>query len=423
MSHSVCGGPSEPQPGYAGSVQFVGGALAALVEDIGMPWAIPYLGALGVVDYDLSTLCNQDPPPMPTFVPQDFIDLLRVTDLPAQIAATAKLSNAIGNALWYKFCQCSSGTTPDGPPPPQPIGVPNVGSPGQLPCFSGAASTSGPWQPFGSTSVQVVDIGPQLFRGPVVGSYQVLTDPQSVAMVALPSSMSVTAFGFVTHFDANPFPKTVHWQVVGHTLSGSHIAFASGDMGGVTSVDTVTDQAQTNAVSGTIVSASAWVQPGSHTNLPSGTFSITGNFTCSGQTLGSPCANCPPDPTLSAYLAQILQMVTLMQRQVVPFSSIHGATHTALSGAGNFTVQGILGVAVSLDAVPPYIGEELGNPDTLFDVGWINLGTADGWLPRERITADPFLMLPSSLGGMITRVGYTFNPGIVATITEIVREA
>jgi len=130
------------------------------------------------------------------------------------------------------------------------------------------------------------------------------------------------------------------------------------------------------------------------------------------------CCVSPTDSNNNAVLQQLLQLVTLIQRNKAPFASVHGTTHSGLTGSGNFTVQGILGLAVSLTAVPTSVGLELGNPDVLFDVGWLNVGTADGWVDRKRVSADPFLWAPD-LMSMMTRVGFTLMPGVVATITEI----
>jgi len=114
-------------------------------------------------------------------------------------------------------------------------------------------------------------------------------------------------------------------------------------------------------------------------------------------------------------------MVTLIQRQAAPFSYINGASHSGLSGQGHIDVQGLIGVSVNLTTTPGRIGSVDGDPDTLFDVGWINLGTGDGSGRRLFVSSDPWVYFPNS-AALITRVGYTFQPDVVATITELIRE-
>jgi hypothetical protein len=114
-------------------------------------------------------------------------------------------------------------------------------------------------------------------------------------------------------------------------------------------------------------------------------------------------------------------MTTLIQRQVAPFAYVPGTAHAALTGAGQFAVQGDIGISVDVTTVPGRAGSEYGNPLNLFDLGWLNVGTADGWVHRELITANPFLYLPPDMGVM-TLVGYSLSPDVVATITELVRE-
>lgn len=113
--------------------------------------------------------------------------------------------------------------------------------------------------------------------------------------------------------------------------------------------------------------------------------------------------------------------ITLIQRQSVPFASILGTLHDGLHGDGQFAVQGILGLSVSYIGGGSTIGSEPGNPNTVFDVGWLNVGDGLGFRSRERIRTNPWVWYPPD-AGEITTVGYTLNPLVTASIQEILRE-
>lgn len=122
----------------------------------------------------------------------------------------------------------------------------------------------------------------------------------------------------------------------------------------------------------------------------------------------------------SAQISRIDNITTLIQRQEVPFAYIDSTAHSGLSGDGELAVQGLIGVSVAFTTVPGNLGLESGTPQANLFLGRINFGTAEGWERREVLTANPQLILPIS--GAFTRVGYSLTPGVVATITELVRE-
>jgi hypothetical protein len=120
-------------------------------------------------------------------------------------------------------------------------------------------------------------------------------------------------------------------------------------------------------------------------------------------------------------LQRILQMVTLIQRQKVPFAYVYGDNHVGISGDGELAVQGLLGVSVDVTTMPGRTGVVAGTPETLFNLGWITLGTADGWETSRRIDHDGTLMIPQA-GSVFTRVGYSIPDDVVVSIRELVRE-
>jgi hypothetical protein len=144
-------------------------------------------------------------------------------------------------------------------------------------------------------------------------------------------------------------------------------------------------------------------------------------FYCGGATptsTSSPC--CPPDPIATGYLQQILQAVTLIQRQAVPFAYISATAHPGLTGNGTIAVNGILGIRVDVTTLPARAGSEAGDPVAFWDIGWINLGTADGFSPRQFIASNPMLIQP--ILGDVTVIAYSIPADTTITITELVRE-
>jgi hypothetical protein len=142
---------------------------------------------------------------------------------------------------------------------------------------------------------------------------------------------------------------------------------------------------------------------------------------CEGQSTGSTGGAPIPDANIQGTLAQILSLVTVTQRQLAPFAYVLGTAHAGLSGNGQFAVQGLLGLKVAVTTVPGRIGIVIGDPNTLFGLGWISVGDANGFGDRMFIDSNPDVMLPPDMSSM-TLVGYSIPPDVVVTITELVRE-
>ena len=115
-----------------------------------------------------------------------------------------------------------------------------------------------------------------------------------------------------------------------------------------------------------------------------------------------------------------LSLVTLMQRQSVPFAYVLGTRHSGLSGAGTFAVQGILGLSVEVTTIPPRLSATMAPVNSWFRFGELSLGTAEGWERRLLVTHNPHLFL--EVQADISVVAYQFEAGVVANIVELVRE-
>lgn len=144
-----------------------------------------------------------------------------------------------------------------------------------------------------------------------------------------------------------------------------------------------------------------------------------------------PCDNVDPCSALVSIqqmLAQLLPiaqqsyvLTTLTQRYETPFATIAGPRHVSLSGEGSFAVSRLIGVSVVLEDFPgsPTVLE--GNPPYVMNLGWISVSDGDGMLQEKRFTQQAMTWFPSHMQ-MATLLGYSFRPGVVATITELLAE-
>jgi len=147
------------------------------------------------------------------------------------------------------------------------------------------------------------------------------------------------------------------------------------------------------------------------------------DFYCDFAFPGGPISSCgcPPDPIMSAQLQQILNITTLIQRQAAPFGYVVGAAHAGLSGNGTIALSDLIGVQVDVTTLPASYGRATGEPDEFFELGFLTWGTADGYRSSTRLEHAQQVLFPP-LAGVFTVLGYTLAPGVVATVTELVRE-
>jgi hypothetical protein len=113
-------------------------------------------------------------------------------------------------------------------------------------------------------------------------------------------------------------------------------------------------------------------------------------------------------------------LVTLIQRQHVPFGYLEGTLHSGLVGAGTLAVQGILGITVEITTVPPGLSSDMVPIASTYRFGEVSFGTANGYLRREVVTHNPHLIL--GVPGDVTSIAYAFIPGAVANVQELLRE-
>lgn len=414
---SICAsGASEPKVGVPLTI-VVGTAFLVSILAPELLWLEPYISAsASTLNFYLPDFCSVDPPADPGLSGTDLVAVVLLGDSNPDHGPMDRLRTLVAMGVWNALCQCTSG----GPPTITLPSVPPTGSPAINPPSVVSGNPGGVCLEIDANGLTLPSNNGAFMSQWETGA---LITPTSTAqqtahnhdrtIPAGAKSVTVTA----TVVSQGVGPRTIDWGWVWRSATFANVA------GGPTTASLTGNgmMIATQLVPAGAVYFYAYLIQSLTGAAPTQTVNMKAQFYCDalpGQST-SPC--CPPDPIATGLLVQILNMVTLTQRQLAPFSSIHGDAHTGITGNGQFSVQGLLGVAIDITTLPSRAGLVAGNPDTLWDVGWLRVGTADGWGPRVFITADPFVLTPVS--GDTTIVGYSIPDDVTVTITEIVREA
>jgi|SRR6516225_1744431 len=124
---------------------------------------------------------------------------------------------------------------------------------------------------------------------------------------------------------------------------------------------------------------------------------------------------------LQQTLGADLGLATLLQRYSLPFAYVRGATHPGITGSGSFAVSRLLGLEFQVIAQPAGLKTVGGFETYIFDLGWISIESADGFIDEVRLSRTTQLWF-SRLMPMALRVGHFFNPGVTVSITELQAE-
>lgn len=390
---AICGGgTSGPKTGVAAVVDYSSGLIASILASRGLNWLIPVIPLAGLPPLILSSFCAADPPAIPTFTSAETNALIQLTFGADFDSGLSKLGDLILHSIWYDACQCTSGSLTTFPTVTPPAGTPITvvaNTPVAAPCQTQVTTDT---IVAGSNASHVLTpsvagltpTGVQLIADGVVAD---ATQNETHQLVGLNQAGGTVFLQSLSVTQASPGPKTGFWLL------------------------------PPGIVSLTLALNSAGITGHSYV------FTDTVNVFCGGQRPGvtqQPC--CPPDVASQATLDAILKMVTLIQRQAVPFAYIPSTTHATLSGAGSFAISGLIGAAVHVTTLPTQIGREGTSPTEYFDMGFITFGTPDGYPSSYRLERESQVMLPTRCGAYTT-IAYDLHPGVVATITELVREA
>lgn len=388
----LCGpAGSRPQAGVQRFVLVGSAAIALALDRAAAGWLRNLIPLLSLPAYETPQLCESDPP---GFQPMTAEEVLLATTIGIPIgdvpAARKKLVDNLHTWAWYALCECVSGATPSAPAvtivAPNPLPLPEVGTPPGSPCHTGVGFTSN--IPPGN-SFQFATLA--AFRGEMV--------PYPSLAYATFSLSAAVPTGPNCRFELDIFaPAGTLAASVQRTLSPGQSGTLS------LAVPPGTE----------LIDLSVFADSGTGVNAVTGqVFSY-----CGGQLPST--SGCAPDPILYAQIERILELVTLIQRQAVPFAYVPGTRHTGLVGSGQLAVSGLIGLSVIVTTLPPWLGNIAGDPPELFDVGFVTLGTGDGWTKSVRLEHSPHLIFP--ITAAVTEVGYTLSPGVVVDVLELVRE-
>jgi len=390
---ALCGGGnSAPKAGVSAVTLLASGFLAVALQRYGagwLQWAIPFLA---LPELTLSSFCATDPPAIPTFTAAESKALVDVTLGADFNSGLSKFGDLVQHLVWYDLCQCTSGALTALPAAPAPPAGTPVYSP---PPANGVLPTYCQFLPGG-------------FGGIGGGS----SSNTTVFTAGLNPTMVSYEFQW-SNAGAGPHPQqayTISFSVPG--LAGAQGLRTYTPAVGV--YNTVSVPVPFGATSCTIgVSAPV---PNTDTAL------YVAYAYCNGSLPGVPPAPCcPADPTLQLQVDTILRMVTLLQRQLVPFAYISSTAHAGLTAQGSIAVQGLLGVRIDLTTLPATYRQDSSSPPFIFDVGWVSMQDANGFIDETRAHAQHQNWF-SRIASDATVIGYSFAPGIVATVTELQRE-
>lgn len=411
-------GVSAPKPGVATSI-VVDQAYIQSILPPALAWLYPYLPFMhGLQIGDVPTFCSVDPPTWT--VPSGGDIYAFVTGGPiGQVQTVTQFLQDITRAyLWYGLCECSSVATPAPPSAPAaPSDLPAVNPPGIVGSQPGAcASTTGEARVLTTDGQRdlIHNVNYGYVGGPAVSSLYtpIPTGAQRahltftrVRYVTAPSGGFSMTTGYMSVFDGATFITDV----------GPATMVIGTNPGNPPSVWTA-DYSVPSSATDFILHANC----GDPTE--SCVYNVSVDWYCDSGTIPSGGQSCctATDPITTGMLSQILQLLTLIQRQAAPFAYVPGPVHSGLTGTGSITVQGILGLHASCTTAAS-TRLIVGTPDVHLELGRLNLGTSDAFVDRVALVVGEQLVVPAA-AGIYTIVGYTLEPGVTLTLTELIRE-
>ena len=388
---ALCGGgTSAPKLGVTLTTAYGAAKVAQVLESYGAAWALEVVPLLVIPPILVSAFCATDPPSIPTFTSAEANALLQVQLGSDFVSGTAKMVQLIQHLAWYDLCDCTSGTLTALPAAPAaPSGtyvVSQPSAPSTSPCDAGQMFTS-----IGGGNVQlhISTAGSATGAATSVLMHFQITPTSGTGSIALrmqfrDQNNAQLSLSPTTTWTGGAFDQQAIFSVPANTVFYYLDVVTTGSLVGSLLLNVDIYCGYTN---------------------PTGT--------------QDPC--CPPDPTTQAQLNAILKLVTMLQRQLIPFGSIAGAAHSGLSAQGSFSIPRLLGIRIDLTTIPGNYGTSLDSPTYHFDMGWVSVSTPDGFIDERRITRSTQAWYPRIMTDA-TLVGYSFSPGVVATITEIEAE-
>lgn len=406
----ICGGGTSSKRTLSPAVVWLSGetavALAVRYLRLTPTWA-SLLGFAAGQSIDLTTFCATDPPAIPTINAADIFAIV-TGNVVSALAAYQKLAQLIQVAAWYAFCQCDALPMPAPPAAPAyPAGGAQVNPGGggftaDNPCWQFTYHN----QTYG-VATSFIDVWPLLPTVPLADHLlkTSFTNPVIEYTLAPNNDGSVNGSWYVV-----PYYETTGGGILGIT-NGPNTAPG-------------TQTTWVDPFQNTWAWDELWLRVYPDPLNPPGTdntFDLTVTVACDNSSgINSPC--CPPDPQLEAKLDQLLGLLqSLYASSSSPVSSYAAATvHAGLSGNGRVTlVDPAIAYRVDITTDNPTLPRDVGNPDYLFDRGYMVPIAVEGPMHGPvRLVYNPQLFI---LPQLTEQIGYSLGPGIIASVTELVR--
>jgi hypothetical protein len=357
-----------------------------------LAWLKPFLPFVKPFDIDTDQLCALGPPDWPAFDALQLAALLSGNPYAEAAAAGASVIQLVANILWQLQCQC---TPPEVTPPLNPA----PGAPVDVPVINPPSIVTQPNDGIACLVDYPVSYTSPALGVPTGGDYaQISYGSQDVRRIRALTNHVVSGS---THPQMTadiawfaPGPILISRSPMVNIPPGQHAAFDFPVLPGSNKADLeiFTNSTSTDLVGGAL---EAFCGPGGAQPCCSGT-----------------------DPRLLALLTRVDNLTTLMQRYSLPFASVPGVQHTALSGKGSFAVNDLLGLRLDVTAHTSSRPDLEGNPAYVWDQGWVSIVTGEGMIDEKRVSQTHLQWTPRLMQLAIT-VGYDFRPGTVVTITEL----
>jgi hypothetical protein len=119
---------------------------------------------------------------------------------------------------------------------------------------------------------------------------------------------------------------------------------------------------------------------------------------------------------LANQLQSIYSLVSLIAMATGAMSYQLGASHT-VSGSGEISVSGVIGVIVTGLTFSPGTGFDTSDPARIYNVGFVAFGNSDGWEARRAVWHAPQIYLGATPG--ITRIGYETGMATSVELQEL----
>jgi hypothetical protein len=455
------GGASSPQPSAPQKAVFTTAAIGVLLDSVGLLWLTPFLAAYAAPIVDTPTFCTADPPAITGLTGPDLVALARpLDDFNATGAALAKIDNLVKNVAWYQLCQCNAGAQPviAVPPTAQPANPPQIidGNAGLcvgmlrsqckvLDLWNGVTNVAPPanWDQLSFNDSAwaapgVPDANTPGVVGPVVTGFgispacQTNTNcgAQQIAPwtgAAEPAAQFLVRwrFNLPASFDVNKICVSLKFDFANPGVGGWSTGLATvNNTGGVVFNALAWQNMVTHLVPGSNLIA-FWINSGNGANANTwGAKGWISAILSIQSALYAPSTQgcCPPDPDVGRLLGAIYSAVTLIQRQAVPFGYVTSTAHPGIVNTGTIAIQGLIGVKINVTAYPGANRVIPGEPNYIYDLGWVSIETGDGFIDEVRIRNTTQVWCPR-LMSEATKLGYYLRAGVTATFTELVREA